>query len=582
MLRKNIYIKFLKKSFAVIDDKHKRQSYGIGLLILLNSIIEVLGLVYIVPVLYLVNNPAPIHDNQTLNSIYVWLNFENEIVFVLFLLIMLVLVFIVKNTFSTWIFYKQKSFTFSIALDLIERQSKAFLRKNYLDAVEKNSNYSLRNIAIYPEEFATYILMPLIVISSELSVILLITIGLLIFNIKLFILLCLTLLPLSILIIKKTKKKAYEIGVLKNEYRPKSFKQVFETIYSFININLSELQPYFVRRIIQAFKRLHDVTIKEQLFQVLPQKIMETIVVLAIVILYSFIVLVFNRSLSDLILVLILFATASYRVMPSIDRILRALIQMKSNQYVFEELEVAANDYLEKEFETIESFERNISFENILFKYPSSNKIILNNISLKLEKGQTIGVVGESGVGKTSLVNIIAGLVRPSSGMIVIDDKEVTFETKWNKLIGYVNQNPYILDASLIENIAFGIQKDKIDHLRVREIVRLLYLDDFVSTLNNGLDEPLGEFGVKISGGQRQRIAIARALYSAAPILILDEALNALDNNSEGQLLEAIYSHFKELTIIIVAHNKASIKDCDRIIKVIEGEIFEVKNKGLF
>ncbi|MEZ5002403.1 MAG: ABC transporter ATP-binding protein [Chitinophagales bacterium] len=575
MFNNSVYIQFLRKSFNLLDRELKLWSYKVFILTVINSFIEVLGLALIVPVLYLVNDPTPIHQNKIINAVYSGLPFQNEQYFILFLLLLLLVIFILKNAFAIFTVYYQSRFSFDAALKLTERQAKRYLNKDYLDAVGENSNYSLRYISIYPEEFAAYVLMPLIYITNEALVLGLIVAGLAIYNIKIFVLLLVTLLPISALILKATKSKAYRIGELRNEFRPKSFKQIFETIYSYVDIKVFESQNFFIQRIKKAFRKLYDITIKDNLYQILPQRVLESIIILSIVVLYVFIIFFLKSSVNELILILILFATAAYRVMPSFDRILKSLIQMKSHHYVFDELVTPLGKHTQTPLTRIVSFNDQIELRSVSYNYKGKEEKILKETDLILKKGSFVGIVGSSGAGKTTILKILVGLIKPDSGEIFIDGKSVHNSTEqWFKLIAFIDQNPYLLDSSLKENIAFGVPNDKIDGQRLNEVIKQSRLDDFVYSLNEGVDSIIGEFGVKISSGQKQRIAIARALYKQAQILIFDETLNAIDQFTEAQILDNWKSLLEQdVTIILVSHKLESLVFCDHIYELKDGEL---------
>ena len=574
MFRQNTYISFLKKSFGLLDPRHKQWSYKVLALTIVNSFVEVLGLALVIPILYLVNDPTPIHNNKWINGIYSALPFKEESTFVLFLLGTLLVIFILKNLFSTFAFYVQSKFTFSTALSLIERQSKQFLKRPFIKVTQENSNYSLRNIAIYPEEFASYVLMPIISITNELLVLGLIVLGLIVYSVKIFFLLCLTLLPISFIILKITKDKAYKIGTLKNEFRPKSFKQVFEMIFSFTEIKLFKSEHFFVKRVKSTFKRLYEITVKERLFQILPQRIIETIIILAIVLLYAFIVVVMKSSLNELILVLILFATAAYRVMPSLDRVLQSLILMKSNHYVFDSLLPYSVKKERLKQTHITAFNDSIKLENVSYTYSGKTESVLDKVNLNIERGTIIGLIGASGEGKSTLVKVLSGLVNKKEGKIIIDGMLMEPSYEWTSLIAYVSQDPYLLDASLVENIAFGLEEKHVDYTLLNKSLAMSGLSDFVANQQDGIHCKVGEFGLQISGGQKQRIAIARALYKQAQILIMDEALNAIDESKEQELLSSLLALKAEgKTIVMIAHKKDSLKICDKV--------YQLKDKRL-
>jgi ABC-type multidrug transport system fused ATPase/permease subunit len=281
-----------------------------------------------------------------------------------------------------------------------------------------------------------------------------------------------------------------------------------------------------------------------------------------------------GKELLYIVPLLGLFAAAAFRIMPSLARIMNAVQGILYNR--------PAVDSIYKEFNQ-KSFQNNINkisskkifltkeidLKNINFKYSDSGPFILKNINLNIKNGTTIGLIGESGIGKTTLINIILGLMRPTSGSVCIDGVDIFENIKnWQSQIGYVPQNIYLSDDSIKKNIAFALPDEKIDNIAVNKAVTNAKLDSLVNNLSNGLDTKIGEFGDRISGGQRQRIAIARALYTNPKVFILDECTNSLDLKTEKQIIDEVNSLKGKKTIIMIAHRLSTLENCDSIYKV--------------
>jgi ABC-type bacteriocin/lantibiotic exporter with double-glycine peptidase domain len=212
---------------------------------------------------------------------------------------------------------------------------------------------------------------------------------------------------------------------------------------------------------------------------------------------------------------------------------------------------------------------KEIDLKNINFKYSDSGPFILQNINLNIKKGTTIGLIGESGIGKTTLINIILGLMRPTSGSVCIDGVDIFENIKnWQSQIGYVPQNIYLSDDTIKKNIAFALPEEKIDNIAVNKAATNAKLDGLVNNLSNGLDTKIGEFGDRISGGQRQRIAIARALYTDPKVFILDECTNSLDLKTEKQIVDEVNSLKGKKTIIMISHRLSTLENCDHVYKI--------------
>ena len=224
------------------------------------------------------------------------------------------------------------------------------------------------------------------------------------------------------------------------------------------------------------------------------------------------------------------------------------------------------------------NFKKDIVLDNVSFSYEDTSKPALYDINLKIKQGQSVGIIGSSGAGKSTLVDIILGLLSPTTGKLIIDDTEInkTNISSWQKNIGYVSQSIYLLDDTYKKNIGFGLSNKKINDSELKNAIKLSKLKELIETLPNGVDSLIGESGVRISGGQRQRIGIARALYKNPDLLVLDEATSALDNETEKDVMDSINNLQGNMTIIIIAHRLTTVKDCDIIVELDKGSIAKI------
>ena len=293
-----------------------------------------------------------------------------------------------------------------------------------------------------------------------------------------------------------------------------------------------------------------------------------------------------GRSFSDILPNLTVMALAGYRMLPSIQLLYSQLSQINAMRYTVGEIEaelgkINATAEMKKPPEQVEepvplSFEKAIRLENITFDYPGSNRPVLENFSLEIPKNSSIGIIGATGSGKSTLVDIILGLHRPQSGAIHIDDRILGPEdfASWRSMIGYVPQDIYLLDASVAANIAFGVSPEKVDQMALREAAEAAQILDFIeSELPAKWDTIVGERGVRLSGGQRQRIGLARALYHRPQVLVLDEATSALDSKTEAEVIEAINALHGHLTLIIITHRLSTIEHCDSVVRLENGRL---------
>ncbi|MFN8284381.1 MAG: ABC transporter ATP-binding protein [Chitinophagales bacterium] len=534
------------------------------------SIIDVLTFASIIPIIYLINDSSPIQSNAILNAIYNFMGFTSANIFILFLLLGVAFVFLVKNLFSLFITQLQNKFAFSVSEDLLYRQYDRFYNESYIEKNNKNAIDYLRYVATAPVQFSIAIVLPVFYLIHDCFVILLVATMLLFYYPVVIILVLTTIFPISFFLMKFAKRRlafySEELGKLELE----SYKIGIEGIQAYIDVKLFNKEQFFVSKIASVFKNLFLIYQKVFLFEAMPRRIIEIVVILAIGILYGVAVFFLKFTPTDLVLILITFATAAYRLMPSINEILFNIIRIKSSSYIFDYLDAVKETEPNGSNNNKLTFKQDLIWKHVSFSYPDSENVILKNISITISKGDFVVIIGESGIGKTTLGNLFAGFLQPQSGSYLIDNKPLDNFNQIKHLIAYVSQDFYLFDKSLVENIAIGETVNEIDYKRIDQVLQAVNLIDFVAALPDGLQYMVGEQGARLSGGQRQRIAVARALYKQAQILILDEITSALDKENETEILETIYKISKKnnLTVIMITHRVSSLHHFDKIYKL--------------
>ena len=347
------------------------------------------------------------------------------------------------------------------------------------------------------------------------------------------------------------------------------------------DIKLKSLERNFIGRFRQPSIDNARFSAQGLVIAILPRYLLETVAFGGII---SIILILLSNDvlISEIIPVLSLYAVAGYRLLPAVQNIYSAQSMIKYNRPALmiiindlKEIETEEKNELSNEVDQIIKFDRKITVNDIFFKYPKSKKNVINGISLSILKNTSIGFAGSTGSGKTTLIDVILGLLDPKKGNIIVDDTIINNQNllSWQNKISYVPQTIFLIDESISSNIAFGIKREEIDHDKVAKAAQLANLDRFVEDLPEKYDTLVGENGVKLSGGQRQRIGIARALYNEPEVLVLDEATSALDGITENYVMEAIESLSNKLTLIIVAHRITTIENCDMIYFLEEGKI---------
>jgi ABC-type multidrug transport system fused ATPase/permease subunit len=379
---------------------------------------------------------------------------------------------------------------------------------------------------------------------------------------------------------KVYKKKLRNISQRRDKESSSVFKSGLQSMEAFREIVLFNKRSFFIPRFKKNIDSYTNTSGETYVLNTFSPKIVETVAIVAI---FSIFIsgYFFQKDIPTLAQFLIVFSIAAFRIIPSLNKIILCSNYIKSSSYIFQHFEknesiVVANEKEKSRGTQPIAFSEKLEIKNLSFSYPNTTINVLNRLNLIVEKGNTIGIVGPSGGGKTTLLNVLLRLHIETEGGIYVDEKKINDDDlfAWYKLVSYVPQNITLLDATIAENIAFGIPKSEIDKKLLNSVIEQSQLTDFLNQLQLGTETEIGEKGIKISGGQRQRIGIARALYHGGKILIFDEATSALDNETEEMLTESInnISH-KEYTIVIVAHRIQTLKYCDVIYKLENGEI---------
>jgi ABC-type bacteriocin/lantibiotic exporter with double-glycine peptidase domain len=558
---------------------HKKRAMLVFLLIIVNGLIDILGLAFILPVIYLANDPTVIHTNDSILYFYELFGFASDKAFLTALIVTLFVVFLLKNITGLIITYIQSRFAFNVTQDLLAALFSRHLNMDLQYYRNTNSNYIIRDIVKIPMDFSTSVLVPFLMLSNELVVILFIATGIAIYNFSMFLVLMLVLVPVVYLFYRSIKNKIARMGHEKNEITPMTHKSIFDAIRGYVDVKIANKEQNFINQTKKPLSRLFNLLSRLFVYESSPIRIIEMSAILGIVLIFMYSIY-FAANPNTLVAFLIIFATAAYRLMPSLNRILNALIKIRGVQYVYDVLLEDGHSSFQgnADFSQPEpmAFNKSIVIKDLSFTYPDKAKKALNKINFEIKKGSVTGFIGKSGGGKSTLLQILLRFYEEQEGSIRVDGVPLTQDKtrSWHSIIGYVQQDFYMLDATLAENIAFGDTLEEIDWEKLNKCVKQAQLEALVNNLPDGVRSQVGEFGGKVSGGQRQRIAIARALYKEAKILLFDEATSALDSETEKDVMSTIYNLAKgDITLFIVAHRHSTLKNCEVIYELHEGDL---------
>lgn len=540
---------------------------------LIGAIIDVAGLAALVPVMMAATNPEMVQTNKYLNAVYTGLGFESYPGFMMFLAVALLAVFLFKNGVALYLNYAHSRFAYSIATSVARRQYIKYYERGFQYFKTTNSADIINHIVNIPSFFASGVVISSINIVGESMVMLFIVFGIALVDVALFVAVMGVLIPSGIIIYSASKNRLYQLGLEQQELHGATFSRLNQAIFGFVDVKLNNKESFFLDAYVEKQLRLNNNQKVKYLISLVPTRALEVIAILGIVVIFAY-SFFFANDPTKLFGFIALFAAAAFRVLPSMNRLLNALMGMKNHQPALEILEEGGLPLDMKEQSNAPvPFVDEIEFRDLHFTYEGAEIPSLRGLSFKVKKGEKIGIVGESGSGKTTLVNVLLRFLPESQGGIYVDGKKLT-ETEvrgWRRLVGYVQQKVYLMDASLKENVAFGQLAEEIDIERLEWALKQASLWDFVQSLPEGYNGHIGEMGAKLSGGQQQRIGIARALYWKNEVLVFDEATSALDMETETMITDSIENLAGGQTLFVIAHRITTLKHCDRIMEMRDG-----------
>ena len=567
----------LKPVFNLILSEERKRIYPLLALMLVGMLLETISIGLIIPLISLLSNANTTVQPALIKLITIYLNKPTAEHLVLIALFGMVFLYIIKAIFLIFLSWRLNSFVFDVQNSLSQRLYSLYMRQPYSFHLYKNSGALIANVTTEVTVFTFNIMLPLMVLSTEV----LIVIGmiLLIFYIEplgsIVVISVFTI--VSVIFQRLTNPKIKKCGSKRQFHESMRLQHLQQGFGGVKEIKLLAKEDSFLKQYeFHNFSASRVGKVHQTLMQ-LPRLWIELLAVICMTILVFF-MLTQGKNLISILPVLGLFAGSAFRLMPSLNRILNALQQIKYATPVIELLNgelnnlKISNDY--RKAETRFSFRNKFQLCNIDFTYPKASKKAVDNISISINCGEQIGFIGESGSGKSTIVDIILGLLPVDNGKIIVDNIDITYNMRsWQDQIGYVPQVIFLIDDSIKKNIAFGVDENEIDEDAIKMAIKAAQLDDFILSLPEGLNTSVGERGVRLSGGQRQRIGIARALYNNPKVLLLDEATSALDSETEAEVMESINSLHGEKTIIIVAHRISTLSSCDKIFRIDKGKI---------
>lgn len=577
----------LKKLNVLLDKKQKKTMAGLVLLMIVGAALQTAGVGMILPVVSLVLDQEALYEEGLLNDMFVWIGGGSQIRFTVIVMLALIGVFIIKNLF---LYYQQKktfAFVYTNQFRTSERMMKNYLRRGYEFYLNADTAVVQRTITSDVNNMYALILALLQLLSDIIVFVFLVTFCFL-QDPVMTILVAGVLLVLLVLIKNVLKPILRRAGEDNQNYYSGLFKWISQTVQGIKEVKISCTEQYFVSEYVKCGKGYVEAVQKYNLYNNIPKLLIETVCVISMMG-YMIYMTASGGSSDDMVTTLTAFAAAALVLLPCVNRVNNQI----NNISYFEPFFMGVSDNLQDEIssektdmtfaaDTVEKINMadKIQLKGIVYAYPNTEKLIFDKADMIIPIGSSVGIVGTSGAGKSTVVDILLGLLKVREGEILADGVNVLGQYRsFLKNVGYIPQMIFMLDDTIRRNVAFGVPEDKIDEDRLWEVLKEAQLDAFIKTLPDGLETTIGERGIRLSGGQRQRIGIARALYNNPEVLILDEATSALDNDTEAAIMESINRLQGKKTLVIIAHRLQTIEKCDIIYRVENGKA--VVERGL-
>tara|TARA_B100000795_G_scaffold256358_1_gene228713 strand:+ start:685 stop:2328 length:1644 start_codon:yes stop_codon:yes gene_type:complete len=534
-------------------------------------ILEALGLGMLFPVVKLILNPDIMNSYPLVADFFLGYGLDEHFKVVIFTMIVFALVYVIKTFFLLYISWVIADYSQGLSAKISNDLFNGYIRQPYINSLNSNSAHLQRNVTNEILQFTAFITNILFLI-SELSITLSIVITLLFIEPigAVWVICILTAFSLGLYMLMKNY--IFQLGLDRLEYDQKRTFTLIESLNGYKELKLFNKEFFFSNLFNSRNNKYYSAQKKIQLTQQIPRLFIELFGVLGLSFFIVFSVLN-GADISNLIAVLSVFLLAAFRLMPSFNRILSNMQSVKYGSvavnFLFKELvNINLNNEVKNKPEIFFDIKEPIIIDKLSFKYPNTQEYVLENISVKIPFGSFVGIIGESGSGKSTFIDNLIGFLNPNSGEIKIGGKDIhKTPSLWMQNIGYVPQIIYLTDSSLRNNIAFGVEENEIDDERILEVLKEAELLDFVKSLSDGISTNVGQRGAKISGGQRQRIGIARALYNDPKLLIFDEGTSALDSNTEQSIIKSILKFKNKKTIIMIAHREKTISECETILE---------------
>lgn len=574
----------LKRLFEIMSSSQKFWGGVVLVCSLLAAVLETIGVSIIVPLVNVLLQPAKLLENELVQKLAGVFRIQTETELVVAVVVGVVIIYVLKNLYFIFFCWLKLKYACKVQRECSVYMMKSYMQRGYSFFLKKNVNELMQGVS--GDVTSLYqIVLGLLQIVTQVLIALFICIYMCYADWQIAMGIIAATVVCLLIILAFFRKRMFQAGVKARTHTIKANQALLQAFHGIKEVLVMRKQKYFIKEFEENTNKRQSAVIIQSVGAEIPAYIIEGICISGIMIILCVRILNIPNP-ENFVAVLASFAVGAFRVLPALGKISSAINSISSSipgfNSVYDNITEArkiCDPFFEFETEDDKPYKEilfldGIIINNLSFTYDSEQRNVLDNINMKIRKGESVAFVGESGAGKSTLADLILGVLVPDKGEILLDGTDIRkIPNTWGKIVGYVPQSIYLSDASVCQNVAFGIELSEIDEERVKLALKKAELLDFVLGLPDGINTQVGDRGVRLSGGQRQRIGIARALYHNPDILILDEATSALDNETEKAIMQAIDSLRGKLTLIIIAHRLTTIKNCD--------VIYEVCNKGI-
>ncbi|WP_196599575.1 ABC transporter ATP-binding protein [Pectinatus frisingensis] len=576
-------MKSLFKIFTIFTPKQLRYCIFIVFCMVIGAMLGAVGIGAILPLISIMGQPDFLLLHPLIAHYASLAGITTHINFIIVCAAALGVIYILKNAYMAWETKLQIDFSIKNQIYYSKQLLAEYFAKPYMYHLNHNSATLLRNVNSSGAVIFSNILVSTLTLFTEF--ITAVTIWLMLVMVDPFTAVVAAGIMGVMLyaIIKFFRRKIARAGIIQNKCSAEYIKWVNQGLGAIKETKILHKETFFLTEFDKSYARYGEANRKFMFLNQIPRMMIEAIVVIALLLLII-VKLLLGYEPMEIVPLLGVLALAAFRLMPSANRIVNLSNGIKFQMPLFDELYDEFIKIKKRKINNVHilmdtdikkmNFENEIKVEHLQFKYPEGKADVLKDVSFTIPKGKFVGIIGHTGAGKTTFVDILLGLLEPTSGRILVDGADISSNVRgWQMNLAYVPQSIYLIDGTIKENIALGVSAQDIDTGHIDKVLKMAELYDFVQTLPDGMDTTVGERGVKLSGGQRQRIGIARALFTSPTVLILDEATSALDNDTEHHITDTVLRLKGEITIIAIAHRVSTLENCDFKVKFVDGKI---------